>query len=732
MTTIFHHQLDKDINQNKDLSINNPQFSLNKAKGFERNILEEKKVKIISNTSSFSFNLNVYNQSIFDNQFLLISTNTNSNTEMVYKWKRIKDKTIIPLKDINTRKYILTSEDIGYTIDVEVMLKRNLNEIAHAQYGEIEFNKEMKDIMMLLLSKELVKFNVFLYSKDDKPNQTNTKNLKIIYYNPNELLLCDICNTSSKQEKEIERSKYIPFNTTITLNQFDPLRFSITFYTYEYEDTQSSTIKLKSQREYDLIASSKQTREVIYLLFKFHSIEEELKNNKLCSLVNYNSKQAQDKDGLMDLIAELSITKEENKMMIGNIKYLEYINNKITKTLKRLEEDYQITLEAFNAIDCYHSVSVNDDIKPRSKNNASNELKSEPLSHSFALKAQCENLLQENKALIDKIKVNNEETNKYIIKEKHYVNTINKKDIEIEHIRDKCIELKNQNTQLVQDNNQLLNEIKRMTNEKAQLNDVINSKIKTEKGELEALKNKLLEIITTKTNIEKEYKALKQEKESIESDYINLNEQCKSFLLSIDSKDLIVNQLSSEFTTVKTENGTLKNEIDKLREELNNNQLSNDNYSKNIKSELIQLTNERNSLSKMVDEMEIQAKSKANDNRLIRLSLQTKDEKMKEMDKKLIIAYEDNQTLIQQYNEIDKEYKKLQELYERIKDNKQDLNYSQNSFIDIKRSEMFEELNQLRREKDETEAYILKLKFNHEKQLLEIEKLKQMVLTYKS
>jgi hypothetical protein len=261
---------------------------------------------------------------------------------------------MIYIKDVNSNSYIPTAEDIGYLIEVEassVDSSINDSECAYAQYGPIIIDDDMKNTIELLLTSGGTKFSCHIFDIKEQEKLTNKE--VIIYINPNELKLVEA--NYKGIENILESIKYHPLNPQIKPHPYDSSRFTIKFFEYEFSEENMNggfsleKLNQKPKSEYHLVAMSKQCRELIYLLIHFFLVDEKLKNTKLFCSVNYNMLPQETKVGVTDLVSEIKTLREENNIILGNIKILEKYNKELKDEMKNLEEDFQITLESINS-----------------------------------------------------------------------------------------------------------------------------------------------------------------------------------------------------------------------------------------------------------------------------------------------------------------------------------------------------------------------------------------------
>ena len=110
-----------------------------------------------------------------------------------------------------------------------------------------------------------------------------------------------------------------PININSKNNESDNNSNNISLYTeVENEDIFGSELRLKN--EYEFLAMSKQCRELIYIIIQYNAINIKIKNNKIFRAANYNTLSPEIKNGIIKLIGDLKIHKEQNTLMLKNIK----------------------------------------------------------------------------------------------------------------------------------------------------------------------------------------------------------------------------------------------------------------------------------------------------------------------------------------------------------------------------------------------------------------------------
>jgi len=423
------------LNTNLNLNVNNSNNTqsssaldlFRKRKEIKENQNEESQITIFGSNPNFNLDLKVFGRSIFQNLILTATASSKSNyttngslsenNPMIIPvkciWKRFKNETEISISNINTNSYIPTAEDIGYTILVEaVPVDRSLygDLPLYAQYGPIEMDLNVKNTLELLLTAGGTKFSCYLYDSVEQEKKADKE--LILYVNSTELRLCEVDYTG--KEKDLERCKLHHFNPQILLNAKDTQRFLLRFFQFEdgkktnflrktteknlNNNNITSNLKMQSsgfaaddeknfqfeakftqevRKEYDLIAMSKQCRELIYLLIQIFLIDEKIKNSKLFGCANYSLLPQDTKIGVTDLITEIKTLREENVVLINNVIYFENLNANLRKEMKELEEEFQSSLESINhsiRINTASDINYNNSNSMRSSNSNSNNI----------------------------------------------------------------------------------------------------------------------------------------------------------------------------------------------------------------------------------------------------------------------------------------------------------------------------------------------------------------------
>ena len=305
-----------------------PQYeSLGKDKEINFNQIESKKVQYIKKAASYDLKLLINGKSIFENLILTaLATKNGDQIPIKCHWKRIYDESVITIQNINSFSYIPSAEDIGYKIEVEVCSLDEPNDVAIAQYGPIIIDKDMENAIELFLTSGK-NFNLYLF---DEKTQEKIKDKEYILYLKNDEIILSNYDTNGK-EHILEKCFYSQMNPIIKLSPTNVNKIKFTFINYdsdnsnEYENNlikKDNEIICGKKNEYEFITMSKQNRELIYLLIQFFIIDEKIKNNKIYSLINNENISTEEKLGITDLVGELNIIKNQNKIALKKMNKL--------------------------------------------------------------------------------------------------------------------------------------------------------------------------------------------------------------------------------------------------------------------------------------------------------------------------------------------------------------------------------------------------------------------------
>lgn len=643
----------------------------------------EDKIKISGNFSFF-FDFKVIGKSVFQNLVITASGytfNQYKEKEVIplkYIWKRVNGQSTRYMEEINSNSYIPTAEDIGHTIELEAYSLDQNSEVAYASFGPITLDDDMKNTLELLLSAGGTKFSCFQYNI--KENEKDKDKEIIVYVNSNEFKLTE--TFFDGKEKVLEQVKYHSLNPRIKLHPFDTKRLALTIYEYNLngdEKKSCNSTELISEQvktEYHLVAMSKQCRELIYLLIQCFLIDEKLKNNKLFNTINYNYLQFDSKIGVLDLISELKALREENTILLSNNAILEKDNMNLKREMADLEMDTQITLQA---IKTSHYGNI-DSTTPGNITGISN--------NNFSNTNVCNNGITN----INNVAVNFSNDNfnslrkkydqlsldytKLLSKEKATKENVSKLTLDYE-IAKNCIEsLKTELTVFKDRNNSSLNEITSLEKKSKYLNE------------------NLSQVQKEATHFKSENEGLNIIKQQFEEFKISNKDDTKS------TKEYI--ELMKNFEKQEKTNKTLTHEKDQLLNIKNVLQTQKDILSKEFEK-----------VRKEKADFELSSLKNNNENDSLRVRIGDYEEKVKIMNQ-----METN--LKREISNLKTKFDVLEIQFNTVKSTA-NINNEKGHFIS---EEEYEELDNLRREKDEVEALILKLQSNDLAKQKEIDELK--------
>ena len=648
--------------------------SLGKDKEINFNQIESKKVQYIKKASSYDLKLLINGKSIFENLILTaLATKNGDQIPIKCHWKRIYDESVITIQNITSFSYIPSAEDIGYKIEVEVCSLDEPNDVAIAQYGPIIIDKDMENAIELFLTSGK-NFNLYLF---DEKTQDKIKDKEYILYLKNDEIILSNYDTNGK-EHILEKCFYSQMNPIIKLSPTNVNKIKFTFINYdsdyniEYENnliTNDNEIICGKKNEYEFITMSKQNRELIYLLIQFFIIDEKIKNNKIYSLINSENISNEEKLGITDLVGELNIIKNQNKIALKKMNKLNSMNKKLNDDYKILEENFRITLSKIN------------------EKNSNLYIKEE----------------------IYKANDRSEKSNSIIKQNRASINRINELKKDYEELNIEYKELLSQQQEFDFDKNILLN---KENQSQTQLLTTENN-LKTLKEKNNSLKNDK-NISTEKlSKAKEEYNNIKSKCDANKTKLNKLNQENENFLMK-----------SAEFIKINKN----KNEILKMKE--NNEILVKEN--KNLLKERDVLNQEKNQLSSELEKLkqEINELNQINSSNILSTEnndiineLRAINENRKNELKKLK----------EEYESLVNEQKILQEKYEKLTSKNNVLNASMVSMSVVSVNgyqlspDEYEEYDLLRKNKDENEALILQLKSNNQAKEVEKQELKEML-----
>ena len=646
-----------------------------KNKEINFNQIESKKVQYIKKASSYELKLLINGKSIFENLILTaIATKKDEQIPIKCHWKRIHDESAITIQKISSSSYIPNAEDIGYKIEVEVYPIDDMDDIAIAQYGPIVIDKDMENAIELFLTSGK-NFNLYLF---DEKTQEKIKDKEYILYLKNDEIILSNYDINGK-EHILEKCFYSQMNPIIKLNPTNINRIKFTFINYDSDNNsdienenffnkKNNEIVCGKKNEYEFITMSKQNRELIYLLIQFFIIDEKIKNNKIYSLINSESIQVDEKLGIVDLVGELNIIKQHNKIDLRKIDKLNDMNKKLNDDYKILEDNFMITLSQIN------------------QKNSNSRIKEE----------------------IYKANDRSENNNSIIKSNKASINKINQLKKEFEELNTQYQLLLSKEQELDFDKNILIS--KESTSQTQLLNtqntlQTLKEKNNTYKIEINISKEKLNKAKEEYNNLKSKYDSKKKKLNSLNNENENILQKSAEYIQ--------INKSKSEMAKIKKNNEALiienKNLL-KERDILNDAQSQLFNELEKLKQEIKEL-NEDNTNNIISTE----------NNDIITELKRINEERKNEIKK-----------LKDEYESLVNEQKKLQESYDNIPNkNLLNQSIVSMSVVSVNGYQLspdeYEEYDLLRKNKDENDAIILQLKSNNQAKEVEKEELKEIL-----
>ena len=646
-----------------------------KNKEINFNQIESKKVQYIKKASSYELKLLINGKSIFENLILTaIATKKDEQIPIKCHWKRIHDESAITIQNISSSSYIPNAEDIGYKIEVEVYPIDDMDDIAIAQYGPIVIDKDMENAIELFLTSGK-NFNLYLF---DEKTQEKIKDKEYILYLKNDELILSNYDINGK-ENILEKCFYSQMNPIIKLNPTNINRIKFIFINYDSDNNsdienenffnkKNNEIVCGKKNEYEFITMSKQNRELIYLLIQFFIIDEKIKNNKIYSLINSESIQVDEKLGIVDLVGELNIIKQHNKIDLRKIDKLNEMNKKLNDDYKILEDNFMITLSQIN------------------QKNSNSRIKEE----------------------IYKANDRSENNNSIIKSNKASINKINQLKKEFEELNTQYQLLLSKEQELDFDKNILIS--KESTSQTQLLNtqntlQTLKEKNNTYKIEINISKEKLNKAKEEYNNLKSKYDSKKKKLNSLNNENENILQKSAEYIQ--------INKSKSEMAKIKKNNEALiienKNLL-KERDILNDAQSQLFNELEKLKQEIKEL-NEDNTNNIISTE----------NNDIITELKRINEERKNEIKK-----------LKDEYESLVNEQKKLQESYDNIPNkNLLNQSIVSMSVVSVNGYQLspdeYEEYDLLRKNKDENDAIILQLKSNNQAKEVEKEELKEIL-----
>ena len=646
-----------------------------KNKEINFNQIESKKVQYIKKASSYELKLLINGKSIFENLILTaIATKKDEQIPIKCHWKRIHDESAINIQNISSSSYIPNAEDIGYKIEVEVYPIDDMDDIAIAQYGPIVIDKDMENAIELFLTSGK-NFNLYLF---DEKTQEKIKDKEYILYLKNDEIILSNYDINGK-EHILEKCFYSQMNPIIKLNPTNINRIKFIFINYDSDNNsdienenffnkKNNEIVCGKKNEYEFITMSKQNRELIYLLIQFFIIDEKIKNNKIYSLINSESIQVDEKLGIVDLVGELNIIKQHNKIDLRKIDKLNDMNKKLNDDYKILEDNFMITLSQIN------------------QKNSNSRIKEE----------------------IYKANDRSENNNSIIKSNKASINKINQLKKEFEELNTQYQLLLSKEQELDFDKNILIS--KESTSQTQLLNtqntlQTLKEKNNTYKIEINISKEKLNKTKEEYNNLKSKYDSKKKKLNSLNNENENILQKSAEYFQ--------INKSKSEMAKIKKNNEALiienKNLL-KERDILNDAQSQLFNELEKLKQEIKEL-NEDNTNNIISTE----------NNDIITELKRINEERKNEIKK-----------LKDEYESLVNEQKKLQESYDNIPNkNLLNQSIVSMSVVSVNGYQLspdeYEEYDLLRKNKDENDAIILQLKSNNQAKEVEKEELKEIL-----
>ena len=652
----------------------------------------EDKIKISGNFSFF-FDFKVIGKSIFQNLVITAAGytfNQYKEKEVIplkYIWKRVNGQSTRYMEEINSNSYIPTAEDIGHIIELEAFSMDQNSEVAYASYGPITLDDDMKNTLELLLSAGGTKFSCFKYNI--KENEKDRDKEIIVYINSNEFKLTETFFDGN--EKLIEQVKYHSLNPRIKLHPFDTKRLTLTVYEYNIDNNSNKScnstelISEKVKNEYHLVAMSKQCRELIYLLIQCFLIDEKLKNNKLFNSINYNYLNFDSKIGVLDLVSELKALREENSILLSNNSILEKDNVNLKREMADLEMDTQITLQAIKSSHYFNIDSTTPGNNQVYNGNTLNNNVGVTTNTNKVINNNTSNFSNDNfNSLRKKFDQLSLDYATLLSKEKATKENISKLNLDSEISKNLIESLKTEITVFKERNTSIINEI----------------------ASLEKKSKYLQENLTLS---QKEVNSLKAENEEL----MKIKKQFEEFkILNIDgtksSKEFI--ELKQCFDKIEKINKTLTHEKDQLM-----------NIKNVLQSQKDTLSKEYEKIRKEKADFETITIKNKSENESLRLRFEEYEQKIK-------IMSQIESDLKKEITNLKTKYDVLEIQFNTFKSTA-NINNDKGHFLS---DDEYEEFDNLRREKDEVEALILKLQSNDLAKQKEIDELKMMIANLKN
>ena len=683
--TNFSLDLDSS-NKSQNLNISNALPKYENENEIKFNFSEQKNVQYIKTASSFYLNLQISGKTILQNLIITAKANNHKGDTIPIKcqWRRYKSETEKKnIKNVNSFSYMPNSQDIGYYIEVEVESLDNIGDISIARYGPIVLDREAEILIEEMINYEKKCFDLVLCN-----DKIKNKNF-LIELGKKEIKLYNI---DAKGKKNLsERCKYSLVNPSLELSNANVTKFIISFaqiinsdsnnqinnsdsnsmhsnnisyYTeVDNSDIYSSDIRIKN--EYEFYTKNKQTRELIYIIIQNNLLNIKLRNCKIFRAVNYNVIPSEVKIGILKLINDLKIQKEQNVLLQKNIKYLEYVNSQLNEECNTLEENCKVTMDKING--------------------------REPDLEQGVGTSSNGNFYKNNNLSLKNLKTSEEEWKYKVSELKKKYNSLMAKQKAINEEKIILINKDNENYKMIGKNEEEINDIKIK-------NDKFENEIKNNNKNLFILNNDKLKLKQNLENIEHQLKLIQERNNSLKNEIKNEN-------------DINNQKIKNEINEIKQNNENLNYENKNLimqKEMLSKKKNDLIEEIKNLKKEKEEIINNKKINEKKESDKLIENLQKEN------YSLQSEYEKIKD----------DYQMLILENINLKEIYEKDKKAQNQNKVNMSTI--SNNTVYQVSPDE-YEEYENLRRNRDENEAIILQLKNNSETLDLEIKELKDKI-----
>ena len=307
---------------------------------------------------------------------------------------------------MNGNSYIVNSSDIGFLIEVEcVPAERKVDgsEVLRCSYGPVVLSEEIKSTIEMIVCAGGTKFVC---------NQTNNDDKILINVINDGLELYRRINGKDILEHTVKYSKE---NPSLIVDKYTSTRLKLIVNEYVEEEFE---VRLKRKAEYSLEFSSKQAREICYLLIVFYTIDEQLKTKRIFNDFNFKNLDSQSRIGVLDFLTQIKNLHEENSLLMKNRRRAEKEIKSLKEYAVELEENFETTMKELNNQPKYPTDSSSQLLEQfqRKLDRQSGELK-EALAREMALKdkiaeyqTEIEKLLQVQGMLNEDLEVKKETT----------------------------------------------------------------------------------------------------------------------------------------------------------------------------------------------------------------------------------------------------------------------------------------------------------------------------------